>query len=409
MSSKENIMRRVVVFVIIFSGCFLIMPGGSNEIFSDEKFRETISKLEDTYQKGAEYLISQQNSDGCWNDPAGSSDVAITALAIISLGSSKKYRKKYWGSIKRGVEFLIKNQQNDGGFYQPNKVPFFVTYPTALSIVAVKTVMPKKYNKNIRKAVVFLSKKQYSEDYKDLKDSDARYGGWAYGGSREKEGKDTVDLSNTVTALEALKKAGLPKNSIVWKRVLKFVSRTQNFSETNDLTVAVDDGGFVYAPGVSKAGEVSGSEGKKGPKSYGSMTYAGLLSFIYAFVDKNDQRVKAAVSWIRKNYTLDENPGLATTEKPVLGKQGLFYYYQVFAKALHHYGKDCFDIVDKSSKKNTTCWPIDLVNKLSSLQQKDGSWKNEVDRWWESYPVLTTSYSLIALNYARKTLWQIRR
>ncbi len=398
------IMRKMFTFIVTLLCVVYLLPLQEP---TNQKWRESKKKLEDTYKKGVKYLISQQDESGYWKDPAGSSDVAITALSVVSIGTSKRYRKLYWNNIKKGVEFLVKNQQQDGGFYQPDKTPFFVTYPTALSILALKTVAPKKYNKNIRKAVVFLSKKQYSEDYKDLKNSDPRYGGWAYGGSREKEGKDTVDLSNTAFAIEALRKAGLPKDSVVWKRVLKFVSRTQNFSETNDLPVAVDDGGFVYAPNVSKAGEVTSAENKKGPKSYGSMTYTGLLSFIYAFVNKNDQRVKAAFSWIRNNYTLDENPGLATTEKPVLGKQGLFYYYQAFAKALYHYGEDCFLVGDKSGRGEIKkCWTLDLVDKLSSLQQKNGSWKNEVDRWWESYDVLTTTYSLIALNYARKALWQ---
>lgn len=368
--------------------------------------KEYYKKLESIYKKGAEWLISQQDSaGGYWKDLADKEDVSITALAVIALGSSKKYRKLYKENIKKAVEFIVKNQKLDGGFYQPDKTPFFVTYPTALSIVALKTVAPKKYNVNIRKAVVFLSKKQYSEDYKELKEQDANYGGWGYGGSREKENKDSPDLSNTAFAVEALRKAGLPKNSRVWKRVIKFISRSQNFSETNDLTVAVDDGGFVYAPGISKAGEITGQGNKKGPKSYGSMTYAGLLSFIYAYVDKNDQRVRAAVSWIKKNYTLDENPGLATAEKPVLGKQGLFYYYQVFAKALYHYGVNCFSVFAKPSlKKSDTCWAHDLIDKLAQLQNKEGFWKNEVDRWWENYPVLSTIYALISLNYARKSI-----
>lgn len=398
------VMRKTFILIVtfIYMGCIF-----SLQELTDEGWQKSKKKLEDTYKKGVNYLILQQDKEGFWKDPAGSGDVAITALALVSIGTSRKYRKLYWDNIKKGLEFLVKNQQSDGGFYQKDKTPFFVTYPTALSILALKTIAPREYNKNIRKAAVFLSNKQYSEDYKDLKESDPNYGGWAYGGSREKEGKDTVDLSNTAFAIEALRKAGLPKDSVVWKRVLKFVSRTQNFSETNDLTVAVDDGGFVYAPNVSKAGEIRGAENKKGPKSYGSMTYAGLLSFIYAFVDKNDQRVKAAFSWIRKNYTLDENPGLATTDKPALGKQGLFYYYQAFAKALYHYGDNCFlSINEARTGYINRCWPKDLVDKLSSLQQGNGSWKNEVDRWWESYDVLTTTYSLIALNYARKAIWQ---
>ena len=40
------------------------------------------------------------------------------------------------------------------------------------------------------------------------------------------------------------------------------------------------------------------------------MTYAGLKSFLYAGVGKDDPRVKAAIEWVRKHYTLDENPNM---------------------------------------------------------------------------------------------------
>ena len=60
------------------------------------------------------------------------------------------------------------------------------------------------------------------------------------------------------------------------------------------------------------------------------MTYAGLKSFLYAGLKKDDMRVKAAMDWIKRHYDLTENPGV--------GKQGLFYYYHVFAKALAVYG-----------------------------------------------------------------------
>ena len=56
------------------------------------------------------------------------------------------------------------------------------------------------------------------------------------------------------------------------------------------------------------------------------MTYAGLKSMIYAGVSPDDPRVKAAHEWIRKNYTLEQNPGM--------GDAGLYYYYHTFAKAL---------------------------------------------------------------------------
>ena len=40
--------------------------------------------------------------------------------------------------------------------------------------------------------------------------------------------------------------------------------------------------------------------------------------------------------------------------------------------------------------------------KLASLQQKNGSWINEADRWYEGDPNLVTAYCLIALRYCEE-------
>ena len=61
------------------------------------------------------------------------------------------------------------------------------------------------------------------------------------------------------------------------------------------------------------------------------MTYAGILSYSWANVKKDDERVKAVLKWIRDNYTVDENPGI--------GQKTVYYYYMVFAKALQAVGE----------------------------------------------------------------------
>ena len=55
-----------------------------------------------------------------------------------------------------------------------------------------------------------------------------------------------------------------------------------------------------------------------------------------------DPRVKAATDWVKKFYSLEENPGL--------GPQGLYYYYHTFAKALSAMEVDQFE--DASGKKH---------------------------------------------------------
>ena len=115
-----------------------------------------------------------------------------------------------------------------------------------------------------------------------------------------------------------------------------FVSRCQNLkSEFNDQPWAgkVNDGGFIYTA-ANGGSSVAGKTADGGLRSYAGMTYAGLKSMIYAGLTPDDPRVKAALAYITKHYSVDENPGL--------GQRGLYYYYQTFAKALALLGKPTF-------------------------------------------------------------------
>jgi squalene-hopene/tetraprenyl-beta-curcumene cyclase len=123
------------------------------------------------------------------------------------------------------------------------------------------------------------------------------------------------------------------------------------------------------------------------------MTYAGIKSLIYAGVDKNDTRVKTALEWVRKNYTVDENPGMPKERS----QQGLFYYYHTMAKCLEALGEDEF--VDAKGVKHD--WRKDIFEALVKRQRPDGSWANPADRWFEGDPNLTTGYALMTLSYCK--------
>jgi squalene-hopene/tetraprenyl-beta-curcumene cyclase len=71
---------------------------------------------------------------------------------------------------------------------------------------------------------------------------------------------------------------------------------------------------------------------------------------------------------------------------------GLFHYYLLMAKALKLYGVEKI----KSNGKEID-WREALGQKLVALQTKEGYWVNANERWWESNPLLTTSYAIIAL------------
>jgi squalene-hopene/tetraprenyl-beta-curcumene cyclase len=150
----------------------------------------------------------------------------------------------------------------------------------------------------------------------------------------------------------------------------------------------VNDGGFYYTV-AGGGGNPAGKTDDGGLRSYGSMTYAGFKSMIYAGVKRDDPRVKAAYEWIQKHYTLDENPGM--------GPAGLYYYYHTFAKALDAIGDA--EVVDANGTAHD--WRTELADKYILTQNKDGSWVNKTPRWLEGDPNLVTAYGLLCLSYCK--------
>lgn len=116
------------------------------------------------------------------------------------------------------------------------------------------------------------------------------------------------------------------------------------------------------------------------------MTYAGLKSMIFAGLERDDPRVKAALEWLARNYTFTENPGL--------GDAGLYYYFQTAGKALDVLGEETF--TDTAGKRHA--WRSELADAIIARQQPDGSWVNSNPRWMEGDPNLVTSYALLALS-----------
>ncbi|MCP5535947.1 MAG: terpene cyclase/mutase family protein [Akkermansiaceae bacterium] len=337
-------------------------------------------------ERGNDYLKAQQDKAGFWRD---TDYPAYTALALTAALRSPSYQKADY--IDKGYAWLTKQQKDDGGIYGKG----LGTYNTATSIVALVSTGDKSYHPAILKARRFLINQQTDWDNKG--ETDNKYdGGIGYGGSYQHS-----DMSNTYLSIEALKlsrhiaqdDAEGKQPELNWEAAIKFISRTQNLKETNDQPGIGNDGSFNYFPGDSKAGTRTLPDGTKELRGYGSMSYAALLSMIYAELDEKDIRVTAVKKWLSENFTVKENPGLATKEDPSLGQQGLFYYYHTMAKGLAAANVD--KLTTKDGKEID--WRNELSNALLSTQAPDGSWVNKNSRWWESDPVLVTAYAVLTL------------
>ena len=145
-----------------------------------------------------------------------------------------------------------------------------------------------------------------------------------------------------------------------------------------------DAGGAAYNDRTPQGGTETNAQGKVALRAYGAMTYAAVLSMCSAKLDRGDPRVKQSVEWMEKNWSVDENPGM--------GNQGLYYFYDIMTRALD---------AAKIDKVGDHDWKKELSTKIIALQREDGSWANENNRFWESDPVLCTSFALLALELCR--------
>jgi len=347
--------------------------------------------------RGSAFLVATTEDDsGLWG-AGGRADPGITALVTSALMAVPKDQRsaEHEAAIIRGLAHLRSLQHEDGSIHIGGAL---TNYVTSASVLALTETGDPADAERVRRAVGFLRVLQadegegYGPDHK-------YYGGIGYGGD------ERPDLSNLWLAASALEAAGISDDDEALAKMIAFLERTQNRTESNDLVLVEggvtirpgNDGGAGYAPGQSKAGTVTLPDGSVSPRSYGSMTYALLGCYLFAGVDKSDPRVVAAFEWIRANYTLDLNPGFEASGDPAAPYQGLFYYFNAMAKALDAYGEET--IVDADGVAHD--WRSEIAGRLVSLQRPDGSWLNENSpRWWEGNPVLATAYAMITLDDA---------
>jgi squalene-hopene/tetraprenyl-beta-curcumene cyclase len=350
------------------------------------RYESIRQEIRQSIARGNAWLKTQQDPEGFWSD---AQLPAFTALALNAAVRDPNVDLKapLPDHLEKGFTWLLAQQKEDGGIYNRG----LSVYNTATAVTALMAADRKDFEPAVVKARRHLINNQWDIGIKGETDN-PNDGGIGYGSDNTH-----TDLSNTYLAIEAIalsRKVVEDGNfgdqpELDWDAAIKFLSRCQNLEETNDQDWASNDpnnkGGFAYSPFESKAGEEETQEGRTALRSYGSMSYAGLLSMIYAKLSPDDPRVTAVKEWLGRNYTLDENPGM--------GPQGLFYYYQTMAKGLSAAN---INLLPLENGKQAD-WRNDLGVKLLSSQREDGSWLNENGRWMESNPVLVTAFTVLAL------------
>jgi squalene-hopene/tetraprenyl-beta-curcumene cyclase len=353
---------------------------------------------------GVKYLLSRQNGNGSWSN---TNFPALTALPLWAL--TRSGQEGVASNVAMAVDFITACASDSGIFagaiYKPvlgEKGGGLVNYNTALCMTALHAVtdpaLAPRLVPVVQKAREFLARSQYLG-------KEVFRGGMGYD---PPTGRAYTDLSNSYLAYEAFRMTQSVEDQrpagkrvdLDWKAAVEFLQKCQNDSRFNDSSWvsgdASEQGGFAYHPQETRSGTFTNQAGVVQFRSMPGMTYAGMLSYIYAGVDRKDPRVAAAVGWITKNWSLDvsnRDPKLKGTAGE---KEGLYYFYNVLAKGLSAYGQDSLTLADGS----TINWRNELVKKLVRLEKPEGFWVNDTGRYWESDPVLVTAYTVMSLETA---------
>lgn len=365
-------MPRITTFCML-TGLLCSCPTASG----DDRIGSDPEKVSKAREKAIAFLKTSQADDGTWTNAEATGITALVTYGLLMAGAAPEDPV-----VDKALQRIVGLSQPSGAIGLPkSRIP---AYETSIALMTLQAANKSgKYTPVVEKAEKFVRGVQFNETTKTDK-SDPKYGGAGYG-----PGVGRPDMSNTVFFLEALQATGANKNDPAVQKAVIFLSRCQNLeTEFNPGKKTVNDGGFFYSPTTTDGNSPAGRDEEGGPRSYGSMTYAGLKSMLYAGLTSDDERVQAALGWIKKHYSVEENPGM--------GSNGVFYYYYLFAKALSTLEQTHLED-DKGVKHD---WRKELADHLLSLQQPNGSWVNsKATRWFEGDPNLVTAYVLVSLKY----------
>lgn len=379
-------MMRSWLFAAAITGWCLAAGVSGGLAGETESFGPHPELYQTTVDRAVQFLAAAQSRDGAWSSHMGIGPTALATLGLLRSGYSPTDPR-----VADGMKFLEQYVQERGGIHTPGSR--ILNYETCIALVCFNEAnRDGHYDDVVRSAERFIRGGQWNEA-RGRDPSDPYYGGAGYGGDTR------PDLSNTSYLIEALKSCSAGPEDEAIQRALVFVSRCQNLESEHNTTpfaAKVNNGGFYYTCVLSRQDEERQTPGG-GLRSYGSMTYTGLKSMVYAGLTTEDPRVKAAVNWIRMHYDLTSNPGM--------GDAGLYYYYHTVARALDAFGVD--ELEDANGVKHD--WRRELAEELARRQKENGSWVNTNARWMEGDPNLATAFALLSLTYCRPTAGNAER
>jgi hypothetical protein len=332
--------------------------------------------------KAAEWLWSQQAPDGGWHSRtygllrSGQSLTPFVLDALLDVPEDVYPRPH--AAVDRAIAFLRAHTQSTGALGTADRdIPDYPNYATALAVRALCRARQDGWQAQIAPMIAYLRLQQFTEQ-NGWHPQDPAYGAWGMGGERRTP-PDTghVDLSMTRYVLDALRSAGVTDSDAAYTSARVFVERCQNFDPQRPGDA---DGGFFFSTtefDTNKAGQ-----DRDHFRSYGTTTADGVLALLATGHPPTDQRVAAAMGWLRAHHHDMAVPGFVGEAYQRWPRGLAFYYSAASARVFQALKVEAGNGVEEG---------------LRRTQRDDGSWVNAENLVKEDDPLIATPFAVRAL------------
>ena len=192
---------------------------------AEDKKDDLKKRVEETVEKGLEWLKRTQAQDGHWEAQGGQYPTTMTALAgmcFLMEGSTLK-EGKYSDQVQKAVNWFLKpNRQQPNGcsgdVHNPTESQRYM-YGHGFGTMFLASVygeeedkeQREKLEKALKKAVEFIAKAQTTKKHKKPEGKEVEVGGWGYVSATDGANFDEGSVTITqVQALRAARNAGIP-------------------------------------------------------------------------------------------------------------------------------------------------------------------------------------------------------
>ena len=350
-------------------------------------------------QRATDWLVAGQDPDGAWRsrtygnmkDGASLTPPVLKALVFPESGAER--------AIARGLAGLAAREP--GSEDAPHLD--YPVYTSALAVLLLSRDPTAAERESRERWLAFLDTWQLDEDL-GWRPEDPAYGGFGYAlrpPRRPAPGEPApdfeADISSTLFALGAMRLAGREPEHPAIQKGLRLVERCQNLPLGDaPADPELDDGGFFFSPTnplQNKAGESAvDASGRQRYRSYGTATADGLRALLRCGLGPEHPRVRAALAWLGRNWSVDHVPGAYAPAR--LGDRDApwFYWCWTFAHAMRALG-----LVELQTPAGPRAWAPELARAVLARQRPDGSFANTNGFVREDDPLVATPFACAVL------------